>query len=113
MNQRVQRQGNVSQTVTSVAPKSVAVEIRGQKFAVKTDKEAAHVERLAKFVDSKAAEIQAAAPGVPTERLMMLVGMMIAEEYFEAKTSLDRTKAELQRGVDACLEALAAVEAEE
>jgi len=114
VNSRVSRQGTVSQTLTKPSDaKSVAVEIRGQKFSVKSDKDPAHVERLAKLVDQKAAEIQAVAPTVPMDRLMMLVGMTIAEDYFKAQQSLETTTAELERGVQAALSALGEAEREE
>lgn len=114
MNLRDSRKGTVSQTTTKPSQaKSVAVEIRGQKFSVKSDKDPAHVERLAKFVDQKAAEIQAVAPAVPMDRLMMLVGMTIAEDYFNAKQSFETTTAELERGVSAALNALNEAEREE
>ena len=114
MNLRGSRQGTVSQTLTkSAETKAVAVEIRGQKFSVKSDKDPAHVERLAKFVDQKAAEIQSVAPAVPMDRLMMLVGMTIAEDYFKAQQSLETTTAELERGVEAALSALGEAEREE
>lgn len=112
MNLREAKQSAPSQTVTQRTATSIPVEIRGQKFAVKTDKDPKHVAKLAQFIDGKAAEIQAAAPGVPMDRLMMLVGMMVAEELFESQTALARTRDDLKRAVDACLSTLDEAERE-
>lgn len=89
---------------------SVAIEIRGQKLSIRTDKDPAHVQELAKFVDSKAAQLQAIAPGVPLEKILMLVSMTVAEELFDVRDQNRTLKDQFKQRLDAALQAVADAE---
>lgn len=101
--------------MTSTSPRKkepVNVEIRGQKLAIRSNHDPEFVRRLATYIDDKVGALQQAAPAVPLEKLLMLASMTVAEELFEARETLETAQRDLQKRVDACLEALAEAEAD-
>ena len=95
-----------TQSSTVTAPGSVGIEIRGQRLSIKTDKEPQAVQDLAKFIDEKAAQIQALAPGVALEKILMLVSMTVAEELFEVREQNRVLKDQFKAKIDAALKAV-------
>lgn len=102
--------GRAPQSNTVTTAGSVGVEIRGHKLSIKSDKDPAHVQELAKFIDGKAAQLQAMAPGVSLEKILMLVSMTVAEELFDARDQNRTLKEQFKLRVDAALKAVEDVE---
>lgn len=99
-----------TQSSTVTTPASVGIEIRGQKLSIRSDKDPNHVQELANFVDGKAAQLQAMAPGVPLEKILMLVSMTVAEELFDAREQNRALREQFKQRVDAALKAVAEAE---
>ncbi|MEZ4461790.1 MAG: cell division protein ZapA [bacterium] len=95
-----------TQSSTVTTPGSVAVEIRGQKLSIRSDKDPRRVEELAAFIDTKAAQLQAMAPGVPLDKILMLVSMTVAEELFDARDQNTQLREQIKARVDAALKAV-------
>jgi len=102
-----------SQTTTRESQAgSVSVEIGGKRLALKTDREDAHIERLATYVDDKLETLRRSAPSVAHDKLLMMVSMTLAEELFEARQELERLRSSVRERVDRCLTAIDEAESE-
>ncbi|WP_158542637.1 cell division protein ZapA [Lujinxingia litoralis] len=99
---------SVSDTASGSGP--IQIEIRGQKLTIRSDREATFVRSLARYIDHKAEELQAAAPSAPFDKLMMLASMTVAEELFEARDELHRMHTQLSETTETLLDLINQVE---
>lgn len=94
----------------SDAPRVVAVEIQGQRYAIRSSLDAGYIADLAEYVEGK---LQAASDATPTGdsiKIAVLAALNIADEFFRCRDSdqvqsvqiLERTRA-LERLVDGAL----------
>jgi cell division protein ZapA len=77
------------------SPPIVPVEIRGQRYPIRSNLDARYVAELATYVDEK---MQAAAESTPTTdalRLAVLAALNIADEYFRCQESQQARKGAL------------------
>ena len=75
----------------------VTVDIRGQRLTIRSDRNHAFVGELAKYFDEKVAELQQAAPTATFDKLLMLAGMNVAGELFEARNQLLELQNEIKQ----------------
>lgn len=92
-----------SATAQTTKKVPVTVEIGGTKLSIKTDRTPDSVAELAQFIDDKLMALQAAAPSVKREKLLMMVSMTVAEELFETQSELNQIKDKVQSVVGNCL----------
>ena len=91
-------------------PQVVSVEIRGQRYPIRSTLDAAYVNGLASYVDEKMRAASESTPSGDSLRLAVLAALNIADELFRCqdsqqanRTSLaERTEA-LERLLDAAL----------
>ena len=92
---------------SSAAPGgSVNVEIRGQRLAIKSDRDPAFVEQLADYIDEKVQTLQASAPGAPFDKLMMLASLNVAAELFESREEVAELRRHLKERTQSMLRLL-------
>jgi len=66
-------------------PGIVAVEIRGQRYPIRSTLDARYVAELASYVDEKMRAAAEATPTTDTLRLAVLAALNIADEYFRCQ----------------------------
>ena len=71
------------------------VEIQGETIKVRSNRDPEFVRRLADYVDGKAEDIRDRAPKVPLKRRLLLVSMMVAEDFFETEADLKQLESQL------------------
>lgn len=72
--------------------KSVAVNIAGQRYVVRSDADETYIRTLAEFVDAQIDEIRDAARIVPTQKLAVLSALNIADELFQERRKREQLK---------------------
>jgi cell division protein ZapA len=75
--------------------RSVAVQIAGHKYVIKTDADEAYVDALARYVDGKIDEAKRVTRTVSTHQVVILAALNIADDLFRA----ERERGELKRTV--------------
>lgn len=75
---------------------AVDVEIQGQTLSIRSDHSPEFVERIAEYVDAKVGELEDAAPGAPTDKLLMMASLTMAEELFEARGEIEELRREIR-----------------
>lgn len=75
----------------------VTVDIRGQRLTIRSDRNRDFVIELARYFDDKVAELQAAAPTATFDKLLILAGMNVAGELFEARNQLAQLQEEIRQ----------------
>jgi cell division protein ZapA len=75
--------------------RSVAVQIAGQRYVIKTDADEAYVSALARYVDEKIDEARKVTRTVSTHQVVILAALNIADDLFRA----EREGGELRRMV--------------
>ena len=75
--------------------RSVAVQIAGQKYVIKTDADEAYVGALARYVDKKIDEAKRVTRTVSTHQVVILAALNIADDLFRA----EREGGELKKAV--------------
>lgn len=88
----------------------VTVDIRGQRLTIRSDRNNAFVTELAKYFDNKVAELQHAAPTATFDKLLMLAGMNVAGELFEARNQLLELQNEIKQRSEILLNLLESCE---
>ena len=78
-----------------VAKRSVPVFIGGQRYVVKSDADETYVRILAGYVDERLEDVRRQSKAVPTQKLLVLSALNLADELFEER----RLRAELKRQV--------------
>jgi cell division protein ZapA (FtsZ GTPase activity inhibitor) len=86
---------STTQTTTTRESDSVKVEIQGETIKVRSNRDPEFVRRLADYVDGKAEDIRDRAPKVPLKRRLLLVSMMVAEDFFETEADLKQLESQL------------------
>ncbi len=88
----------------------VRVEILGQSYNVRGEEAKAHIEELARYVDSKMRAIAESTPAGDSLKVAILAALNIADEYFklkrrheESSRQWDETINELTRSLDEAL----------
>jgi cell division protein ZapA len=91
-------------------PHVVSVEIRGQRYPIRSDLDAKYVNGLAAYVDSKIRAASESSPSGDTLRLTMIAALNIADELFRcqdvqkaSRGALAERTQELERLLDAAL----------
>ena len=91
-------------------PKSVSVEIFGQKYPIRSSLDAEYIKRLAEYVDGKIRAAGDSAPSGDPVRLAVLAALNIADELFRqletsraSAGSLTERAEELERLLDRVL----------
>lgn len=77
----------------------VDVEIQGKTLSIRSDRDPEVVEELANYVDETLGELREAAPGAPTDKLLMMASLTVAEELFEAESEIERLRDEIENRV--------------
>ena len=75
--------------------RSIAVNIAGQRYVLKSDADERYVHTLAGFVDERVREVQRSTKQVSTHQVAILAALQIADALFREK----RGRAELRRRV--------------
>ncbi len=91
-----QSQSAATSVETRRESQRITIEIQGQSLTIRSDREPTFVKRLARHIDETIEELQSAAPRAPSNKLLMLASLTVAEELFEARQRLDRTEEELK-----------------
>lgn len=99
-----------SSTEEKSAPGPINVEIQGQRLSIRSDRDPAFVQRLARYIDHIIEDLQNSAPTVPLEKLLMLASMTVAEELFETREELEELRSDLDETTDTMFELLDQVE---
>ena len=68
---------------SKASPRSVEVQILGQRMVLKADDDPRHIERLASYVKRKVDEVSAHGP-ISNSKLALLAAINIADDYFRA-----------------------------
>ncbi|MCC6747516.1 MAG: cell division protein ZapA [Deltaproteobacteria bacterium] len=93
-----------------MSKRPVEVQIAGERFVVRSDADETYVRILAGYVDERIGEVQRASRLVPTQKLVVLAALNIADDLFQER----RKRAELKRRVrDKSKAVLAYLEKEE
>ncbi|MFB6263373.1 MAG: cell division protein ZapA [Bradymonadaceae bacterium] len=79
---------------------TVNVQILGQTLPIRSDQDPEFVQEIADYVADKVRQVRESAPGVPTDKQLMLASMSVAEELFEQRSENDELKAEIEERVD-------------
>ena len=66
-------------------PQVVSVEIRGQRYPIRSDLDAKYVNGLATYVDEKIRAASESSPSGDTLRLTMIAALNIADELFRCQ----------------------------
>ena len=86
--------------------KSIAVEIAGQRYVVKSDADATYVRNLASFVSKRIAEVESGNRSIPTARLAVLAALNIADELFQERSRQKEFRRQVQDRSQAILKYL-------
>jgi cell division protein ZapA (FtsZ GTPase activity inhibitor) len=65
--------------------RSVYLDIDHQKLSLRTDRDEAILQELARYVDQQVIALRKAAPLVPTQQVYLLVALQLADELFAAR----------------------------
>lgn len=90
--------------------RSVTIEIRGQSLQIRSDRDPAFVQRLARHIDETVEELCHAAPSAPYDKILMLASMTVAEELFETRRELRTMERKLQEHTETMCELIDQVE---
>ena len=71
------------------ASDTVSVEIRGQRYPIRSRLDAAYVSELAHYVDESMQKAADATSAVDTARLAVLAALNIADDYFQCRERRD------------------------
>ncbi len=70
---------------------STEVELLGELYTIKSEKDPERVKEIAAFLDSKMREIRSVAPTATLLKVIILTAFYITEELFESKKELTET----------------------
>jgi len=71
----------------------VSITIRGRQYQIACDDgQEAHLARLGRYLDQRAEQLQAAAGSVSDALLLVMVGLLVADELTDTVTELDSLK---------------------
>ena len=78
------------------------VEIFGERYTLKADAEANHIQRVAQYVDGKFSEVAKSSPTISTSKMAILTSLNIADELIR----LEEERESSERLVSAKIEEL-------
>lgn len=84
------------------------VEIFGQKYSLRSEEDAAHVRRVAAFVDGKMREVASGAPSASTLQVAVLAALDVASEYLLTESAARGLCSEVEQRADAMFRRIAA-----
>lgn len=102
MSSRNSKFGGVHRASTSTSTNKadqsgpINIEIAGHRLSIRSDREAVFVQSLARYIDQKVEDLQAAAPTAPMNKLLILASMTVAEELFETREELRQIRREIK-----------------
>jgi cell division protein ZapA len=73
----------------------VSVTILGERYTVRAEEDAAYVQKVAEYVESKLAEVVKGASGLPSSKAIVLASLNIADELFKRETDRERSETAL------------------
>lgn len=88
----------------------INIEIKGHRLTIRSDRDAAFVRSLARYIDGTLEELQNGAPSAPFDKLLMLASMTVAEELFEARRELTHLRRELADKTESMFELIDRIE---
>ena len=88
----------------------INITIQGQRLTIRSDRDAAFVRGLARYIDDTVDELQHAAPRAPFNKLLMLASMTVAEELFETREELGRLHRQLEEKTQSMFDLIDQVE---
>ena len=88
----------------------MTIEIRGQSMQVKSDRDPAHVQSLARHIDETVEELRRAAPAAPHDKLLMMASMTVAEELFETRRELRQVRHKLREKTESIFDLIDQIE---
>ena len=88
----------------------IDIEFRGHRLTIRSDRDPDFVRDLVQYLDDTFGELQSAAPSVPSNKLMVLAGMTVVEELFEARDELQQMRAQIQETTRSMVELIDQVE---
>lgn len=86
--------------------RSVAVQIAGQRYVLRSDEDDETVQRLATFVDARIKNIQKQTRTVDTQMVAVLAALQIAEDLFAERRASAELKKKIRDKSQALLQAL-------
>lgn len=72
------------------------MQIQGRTLSIRSDHDPEYVRQMAEYVDSKIGDLEDSAPGAPTNKLLMMVSLTMAEELFEARGEIEDLRGEIR-----------------
>lgn len=87
------------------ADRPTAVKINNQTYRVLTGNPE-HVERLARYVDERMAEVSAQTPTVDSLKVAVLAALYIADDLFAARSELDDFEGKIGKRFEGFIEML-------
>lgn len=90
----------------SVAKRSVAVEIAGQRYVVRSDADETYVRMLASFLSEQIEEVRNAQRVVPTQKLVVLAALNIVDALFKERREQGELKQRVRERSQALLQYL-------
>jgi cell division protein ZapA (FtsZ GTPase activity inhibitor) len=87
--------------------RSVSVTIAGQRYDLRSDAEAAHVQRLAELVEERFRRAQRTSRQVATHKLAMLTALQLADELLAERARRAALRSEVRRRSRRMLQLLA------
>lgn len=86
-----------------MSARSVAVHIRGEKYAIRSDADPTYVRKLASFVDSRLEEVRNTTQIVSTQKLAVLAALNIADELFQERRKRTTLKEQVLKKTETIL----------
>ena len=84
----------------SVEKTSVTVRIAGEEHTIRASAEPEYTRKCAKLVDDRIHEIRVAAGLIEGHKAAILAALSIADEFFQAQESLERSRSDLAERVE-------------
>ena len=84
----------------SVEKTSVTVRIAGEEHTIRASAEPEYTRKCAKLVDDRIHQIRMAAGLIEGHKAAILAALSIADEFFQAREELERSRSDLAERVD-------------
>ena len=78
------------------AKRSVVLDVSGQRLSLRTDKDEAFLQTLARYVGDQVDALKAAAPSVSMEKVCLLVALQLADELFTERENVKGLQNEIE-----------------
>jgi cell division protein ZapA (FtsZ GTPase activity inhibitor) len=74
--------------------------IFGERYTLRSEDRAEHLQRVAEFVDGKFHEVAKGSPALPPSKVAVLASLNIADELFKRDEATSRLEAEVLARID-------------